>query len=245
MPVAVGGAAAGVPPDALDEPVDVLQELPGEARLADAGRPHDADQAGLGLRAPVAWKRSLSWRSSSSRPTNGASSVSAPSDPATLGDDAHGPPGRDRAALALQDLVPGSLEGDGARGRSLRRLADQHGRRWGHALEAAGGVDHVARDHALVRRAERDRRLAGQDAGPGLDARAEAAHGVDELERGAHRSLGVVLAGDRGAPDGHHRIADELLDGAAVAADDLADRLEVARLELADLLRVAVLRRTR
>ena len=40
---------------------------------------------------------------------------------------------------------------------------------------AGGGVDEVAGDHALVRRAERDRRLAGQDAGPRLDA---AARGV-------------------------------------------------------------------
>ena len=42
--LAVGRAAAVVPPDGLDQPVDVLEELPGEARLADAGRPDDADE---------------------------------------------------------------------------------------------------------------------------------------------------------------------------------------------------------
>ena len=39
--LAVRRGAAVVPPDGLDEPVDVLQELPGEARLADAGRADD------------------------------------------------------------------------------------------------------------------------------------------------------------------------------------------------------------
>jgi hypothetical protein len=35
---------------------------------------------------------------------------------------------------------------------------------------------------------------------------------VDQLERGADGALGVVLVGDGRAPDGHHRVADELLD---------------------------------
>ena len=50
------------------------------------------------------------------------------------------------------------------------------------------------------------------------------ADGVDELEGGADGALGVVLVGDRRAPDGHDRVADELLDGAAVAVDDVARR---------------------
>ena len=70
---------------------------------------------------------------------------------------------------------------------------------------------------------------------------AQAPHGADEVEARPDRPLGVVLVGDRGAPQGHDRVADELLDGAAVAADDLADGLEVAVLELADLLGVAPL----
>ena len=51
---------------------------------------------------PVAWNRSLSSRSSSSRPTNGASSVSVRLRPPTLGDDAQRPPGRHRRGLALE-----------------------------------------------------------------------------------------------------------------------------------------------
>ena len=90
--------------------------------------------------------------------------------------------------------------------------------------------------------AERDRRLAGQDAGPRLDRPARAsAHRVDQLEAGPDGTLGVVLVGDRRAPDRHHRVADELLDGAAVAADDVAGEVEVARQELPRLLRVALL----
>ena len=66
-----------------------------------------------------------------------------------------------------------------------------------------------------------------------------AATAVDQLEPGADRALGVVLVGRRHAPDGHHRVADELLDGAAVAGDDAA-LVEVARQQLADVLLVAL-----
>ena len=83
--------------------------------------------------------------------------------------------------------------------------------------------------------------LAGEDAGPGADARAERPDRVDELEAGPHRPLGVVLVGDRRAPDGHDRVADELLDRAAVAGDHLTGKLEVAGQGVAHLLRVALL----
>ena len=86
----------------------------------------------------------------------------------------------------------------------------------------------------------------GQHAGARLDrlaglVAAQAAHRVDQVERGAHGALGIVLARDRRAPHGHDRVADELLDRAAVALDDLAREVEVARQGLAHVLRVAVL----
>ena len=46
----------------------------------------------------------------------------------------------------------------------------------------------------------------------------ERADGLDQVERGADRPPGVVLLRDRRAPDGHHRVADELLDDAAVGS---------------------------
>ena len=70
---------------------------------------------------------------------------------------------------------------------------------------------------------------------------AEGAHRGDDLETRAHRALRVVLVGGRRAPHRHHRVADELLDGPAVALDDVARPVEVAAKELADLLRVAPL----
>ena len=70
---------------------------------------------------------------------------------------------------------------------------------------------------------------------------AQGAHHVHQVQRRADGTLGVVLAGHRRAPDGHHGVADELLDRAAVPVDDLAREVEVARQELPDGLRVAVL----
>ena len=87
------------------------------------------------------------------------------------------------------------------------------------ALDPRRGVDEVARDHALPLGTERDRDLAGQDAGPGGERGIELGDGGDEVERRAHRTLGVVLVRDGRAPDGHHRVADELLDRAAVPFD--------------------------
>ena len=132
--------------------------------------------------------------------------------------------------LALEHLVAGGLEGDGGAGRAVGRLADEDAcpaaRRdcsrlavltmspatmpWSVAprVTAASPVSTPARAWMPVPRL-RDR--------------------VDELERGAHGALGVVLVGDRRAPDGHHRVADELLDRAAVALDDVAGEVEVAR----------------
>ncbi len=92
---------------------------------------------------------------------------------------------------------------------------------------------------------ERDRSLARQHPGPGGDARTQRAHRVHEIERCPDGSLGIVLTGDRRPPDRHDRVADELLDRAAVALDDVARQVEVARQELPGLLRVATLREGR
>ena len=56
------------------------------------------------------------------------------------------------------------------------------------------------------------------------ERRVELRDGGDEVERRADGALGVVLVRDRRAPDGHHRVADELLDRAAVALDQRGGR---------------------
>jgi hypothetical protein len=91
----------------------------------------------------------------------------------------------------------------------------------GDGLQAAGGVHEIAGDHPLVRRPDRDGRFAGQDSGPGLDPGIERADRVDKLEGGPDASLGIVLVGGRGSPDRHDRVADELLDGPAIAGDQV------------------------
>ena len=75
---------------------------------------------------------------------------------------------------------------------------------------------------------------ACEEACPGVDP----ADLVDDLERCANRPLGVVFVGDRRPPDGHHRVADELLDDAAMTVDDLSGDREIATQEVADILGV-------
>ena len=77
----------------------------------------------------------------------------------------------------------------------------------------------VAGDHALVAGAERDRRLAGEHAGAGLDpgAQRRATASTSSSAARTARSASSSWAVGR-APDGHHGVADELLDRPAVPA---------------------------
>ena len=225
-------------PDRLHQAVDVLEELPGEARLADPGRADHRDQAGALLAAGGVEELLQEAQVVVAADEWGLERL-GPVAAAAFGDHAQGAPGLDRRLLALEDLLAGRLEDDRPAGRALGGLADEDGARLGGRLEAAGGVDQVARDHALVRGADRDGGFAGQDAGPGLDRGAEGLDRVDELHRGPDGSFGVVFVGGWRAPDGHHGVADELLDRAAVAIHDVAGQVEVAGQELAGLLGIA------
>ena len=62
---------------------------------------------------------------------------------------------------------------------------------------------------------------------------------LDQLEGCANGTLGVVLSGYRNTPDGHYRIADELLHGPAVSVNDRAALGEVAGEELSYILCIA------
>ena len=84
----------------------------------------------------LAWKSSLTSRSSRSRPTNGGSRPADLQRAAARGDDAQRAEERDRLGLALQLVLAGVLVGDRRLGRALRRLADEHGAGLGRRLDA-------------------------------------------------------------------------------------------------------------
>ena len=231
--LAVGRGAALVPAHGLHEPVDVLLELPGQAALADAGLAGDRDEAGATLAGggveEVLEERQLLVASDERRlqPLRATR-------PAPTGDDAEGLPGRLGSGLALERLLPHGVEGDRRARGEVGRLPDEDRSRLRHGLEARGGVDEIAGDHALPLCPDGHGGLPGQHAGARLDGAlrgAQKRHRLDEVEGCAHGTLGVVLVGHRRAPDGHHGIADELLDRAAVALDALTGQLEVARQE--------------
>ena len=145
------------------------------------------------------------------------------------------PFGLDRLGFAVVDHVLG---------RAVGGLADEDAvdRRGG--LQAGGGVDHVARGHPLALRrpgAERDQRLAGVDGDPQLELVALLRHPVPDGERRADRALGVVLVRGRSAEERHHRVADELLDGAAEALELLAQVRVVRGEQAADVLGIELL----
>ena len=122
------------------------------------------------------------------------------------------------------------LDGQPARAGSER---DRPGRRG--LLQARCHVDglagHERRGDVL------DDELARLDPDPSLEP--ELADGVEHRERGPHRTLCVILVRLRHAEGGHHGVAGELLDGAAVPLDLLGGVLEVARHAPADDLGIA------
>ena len=239
----VGQAVAAVPPDILGQAVDVFPELPVQPGLADSGGAGHQDQArdpplGGGveqlldraqLRVP-AHQRGL-------EPVH-------PLLAADPGQHPGGPPQRLRLGLALQGVLAGVGEPDRPARQPLRRGVGQHLPRPGRGLHPGRGVHRVPGHHALADRAQVDRHLAGHHA----RARGQAGHAGlgperrhrgHQVERGPDGAFGVVLGRGGRPPHGHHRVADELLDRAAVAADHGPGHPEVAGQQLADGLGVA------
>ena len=156
------------------------------------------------------------------------------------------PVGRHGLGLPLQlerlDLLDLDLVPDEAVGQ----LAEEHLALPGGLLETGGDVDGVAGHQALAARG-----VAGHDLAR-VDARAvRELHAVDalqvvveRLERRLHprgradRAKRVVLVEPRQPEDGHHCVADELLDHATVPFELAAHRVEVARHHLAERLGV-------
>ena len=241
--LAVGQAATAMPVHGRGEPVEVLVELPGEARLADPRDARHRHEVGAALvRRPM--EEVLDLAQLAIAPDERRLQALGLERAAQAGDDTPRPPERRQPILALERVGAGVLEHDRPLRGAPRRLTDEHLPGLGGGLHPRGRVHEVAGDHPLAGRADRHRRLAGQDPGAGAESLhaelvAERGHGGDEVESGSHCPLGVVLRRRRRTPDRHHRIADEFLDGAAVELDQAPARVEVAREELAGVLGVA------
>ena len=65
------------------------------------------------------------------------------------------------------------------------------------------------------------------------------------LQGGAHRSLGVIAVGDRGAEQSHRRVADVLVDGSAEAVHDRIDEREETLQQRMDVFRIQLRRESR
>ena len=148
---------------------------------------------------------------------------------------------RSRCAGTVPDL-PLSVELERARVSTASRdererlVAEQDLARAGGLLEPGGDVDRVTRDERVPLAGHH---RAGVDADPGVEP--ELLDDVAELDRRANGAQRVVLARDRDAEHRHHRVADELLDGAAVPLEHAARGVVVAVHQRAQRLRVGAL----
>ena len=243
--LAVGGRAGLVPPDLLDDAVDVLLQLPGDPALAHAGLAEDREQADRPLLAHVRRAAPSRWRACCRvRRAGPRGRRSCPGRGA--GRRRGGPPRRTRdAASRGAPAVPAGLKAIEPRAirwvASSTRTAPGHAAPWSRDAVLTTSPATIpwptaptvtaASPVTTPPRAERP------VAGPAPMPRPPTAATRSRAARDG--ALGVVLVRHRRPPDRHDRVADELLERAAVARDQRSAGLEVAVEEVADLLRVA------
>ncbi len=240
--LAVRERATLTPVDELGVPLDRLEELVDEPALADARLPDEGHEL-CGAPASHALERieqrvELAAAPDERRP-HPARDVDT--DAAARLDRL---PHVDRIGLALRLHGLRLAVVDRVVGRAPCRLADEDAVDRRVRLEPRSGVDDVARDHALAflrPRAERDECLARVDADTELELCLLVEDPVADRERRADSAFGVVLVRDRGAEDRHHRVADELLDGAAEALELVPEPRVVRAKQRAHLLGIHLL----
>ena len=198
-----------------------LEEVSDEARLPDAGRPEQREESTGGVRnrilvvAPETLALPVSPHERRLEP---------PRERVCVVQHPEEPKGLDQLGLPFQREWLNRLD--------LHRVAhkqpglgpDQRLGRGCRLLEARSHVDRIARHERLTLATDDD--LTRVDPHPRLEAvrRDRDTH----LRCCTHRPEGVVLVRHRDPENRHHRIADELLDGATVTLDDRAEILEIA-----------------
>src|SRR5439155_3924531 len=110
-PLAVRRRAALVPQDSLDDPVQVLLELPAKAALPDPGLTHDGHEPRLPLACGgmelVLQEAQLFVASNERRLELECAPLTS-----SASDNGHGAPSADRGFLALEHVLPSILERD-------------------------------------------------------------------------------------------------------------------------------------
>jgi hypothetical protein len=158
-------------------------------------------------------------------------------------------PHRHRLGLSLRlDRVLRAVDDQPLR-RSVGRRPDEDAVDGRRRLDPGRGVHHVARHHRLAGRGacvQRHERLTRRHADPHMEvervvALVERRDRVARRERGTDGPLRVVLVRRRRAEHRDDGVADELLDGAAVALELPTERLVVAAQQRPDVLRVEAL----
>jgi hypothetical protein len=220
-----------------------VHQFADEPRLADAGVGDDGDQMGP-ARSDDGFPR---------RPQGAEFRIAADNrgiDPSLVAIEAGGADDSvrlDRLRLALQRQRFDFLRLDGVPHQLVRDRADVDFVRRCRGFEPRGDVDRIPGRELLIRRRIVERNhLSGVDAGACRERHAKALleRGVQLVQRvahahgGTHRTQRVVLVRARQAEDRHDRVADVLLDLAAVARDLLRHRREVALLHFVKRLAV-------
>jgi len=123
--ISVREAASAVPPDAVDQPVDVFLEFPRDAALAD---PTDADHRDQ-MRAALLSRSVKQLLDEVQLPIAAGKcrlELAVPGGPAHQADHPHSSPQRHRSGLAFQVVQTDVFVGDRSLGRAPRRLAHVH-----------------------------------------------------------------------------------------------------------------------